>query len=197
MYSAIQGVKYVLESNEVFSGRRFPSRVDRSVSKFYREPHRTPDGGRPGSCREDLMFVRSLFPVDLLGLLKWRSNTSLLQQNLRQLMKVDGGEVVKVTQTPGVARCGVLPCVGGSRHCLLGSVRFHQNPSIRWLLVDVDMHLHVDRLHLGFWLVGWSGFTGKETGFGFNPVLCSGSGGQSTESLVLAVCFPCDLGLIS
>ncbi|RXM36003.1 Dedicator of cytokinesis protein 1, partial [Acipenser ruthenus] len=34
--------------------------------------------------------------VDLLGLLKWRSNTSLLQQNLRQLMKVDGGEVVKV-----------------------------------------------------------------------------------------------------
>jgi hypothetical protein len=39
-----------------------------------------------------------LFAVDLLGLLKWRSNTNLLQQNLRQLMKVDGGEVVKVTQ---------------------------------------------------------------------------------------------------
>lgn len=38
----------------------------------------------------------AFFPVDLLGLLKWRSNTSLLQQNLRQLMKVDGGEVVKV-----------------------------------------------------------------------------------------------------
>lgn len=37
-----------------------------------------------------------VFPVDLLGLLKWRSNTSLLQQNLRQLMKVEGGEVVKV-----------------------------------------------------------------------------------------------------
>lgn len=37
-----------------------------------------------------------LIPVDLLGLLKWRSNTSLLQQNLCQLMKVDGGEVVKV-----------------------------------------------------------------------------------------------------
>lgn len=34
--------------------------------------------------------------MDLLGLLKWRSNTSLLQQNLRQLMKVEGGEVVKV-----------------------------------------------------------------------------------------------------
>lgn len=41
---------------------------------------------------------RFLFPVDLLGLLKWRSSTSLLQQNLRQLMKVDGGEVVKVTR---------------------------------------------------------------------------------------------------
>lgn len=38
-----------------------------------------------------------LFLVDLLGLLKWRSNTNLLQQNLKQLMKVDGGEVVKVT----------------------------------------------------------------------------------------------------
>ncbi|ELR55761.1 Dedicator of cytokinesis protein 1, partial [Bos mutus] len=36
--------------------------------------------------------------VDLLGLLKWRSNTNLLQQNLRQLMKVDGGEVVKFLQ---------------------------------------------------------------------------------------------------
>uniref|UniRef100_A0A3B3UEC3 Dedicator of cytokinesis 1 n=1 Tax=Poecilia latipinna TaxID=48699 RepID=A0A3B3UEC3_9TELE len=36
--------------------------------------------------------------VDLLGLLKWRSNTSLLQQNLCQLMKVDGGEVVKFLQ---------------------------------------------------------------------------------------------------
>ncbi|XP_016123436.1 dedicator of cytokinesis protein 1-like, partial [Sinocyclocheilus grahami] len=36
--------------------------------------------------------------VDLLGLLKWRSNTSLLQQNLRHLMKVEGGEVVKFLQ---------------------------------------------------------------------------------------------------
>ncbi|XP_042193007.1 dedicator of cytokinesis protein 1 isoform X3 [Callorhinchus milii] len=36
--------------------------------------------------------------VDLLGLLKWRSNINLLQQNLRQLMKVDGGEVVKFLQ---------------------------------------------------------------------------------------------------
>uniref|UniRef100_A0A8C1W6I9 Dedicator of cytokinesis 1 n=1 Tax=Cyprinus carpio TaxID=7962 RepID=A0A8C1W6I9_CYPCA len=34
--------------------------------------------------------------VDLLGLLKWRSNISLLQQNLCHLMKVEGGEVVKV-----------------------------------------------------------------------------------------------------
>ncbi|XP_068114977.1 dedicator of cytokinesis protein 1 [Hyperolius riggenbachi] len=36
--------------------------------------------------------------VDLLGLLKWRSNTNLLQQNLQQLMNVDGGEVVKFLQ---------------------------------------------------------------------------------------------------
>ncbi|XP_078269755.1 dedicator of cytokinesis protein 1 isoform X2 [Rhinoraja longicauda] len=36
--------------------------------------------------------------VDLLGLLKWRSNTNILQQNLRQLMKVDGEEVVKFLQ---------------------------------------------------------------------------------------------------
>ncbi|KAM3835092.1 dedicator of cytokinesis protein 1 isoform 2-T2 [Vipera latastei] len=36
--------------------------------------------------------------VDLLGLLKWRSNTNILQQNLKQLMKVDGGEVVKFLQ---------------------------------------------------------------------------------------------------
>ncbi|KAK7918810.1 hypothetical protein WMY93_010094 [Mugilogobius chulae] len=40
----------------------------------------------------------NLRAVDLLGLLKWRSNTSLLQQNLRQLMKVEGGEVVKFLQ---------------------------------------------------------------------------------------------------
>lgn len=44
---------------------------------------------------------RVLFAVDLLGLLKWRSNTNLLQQNLRQLMKVDGGEVVKVMWAVG------------------------------------------------------------------------------------------------
>ncbi|MGH0149057.1 UNVERIFIED_CONTAM: hypothetical protein FKN15_052832 [Acipenser sinensis] len=36
--------------------------------------------------------------VDLLGLLKWRSNPSLLEQNLRKLMKVEGGEVVKFLQ---------------------------------------------------------------------------------------------------
>uniref|UniRef100_A0A8C4YD12 Dedicator of cytokinesis 1 n=1 Tax=Gopherus evgoodei TaxID=1825980 RepID=A0A8C4YD12_9SAUR len=34
--------------------------------------------------------------MDLLVFCKWRSNTNLLQQNLRQLMKVDGGEVVKI-----------------------------------------------------------------------------------------------------
>lgn len=47
-------------------------------------------------CGNDFVFV-CLFSVDLLGLLKWRTNTSLLQQNLRQLMKVEGGEVVKVS----------------------------------------------------------------------------------------------------
>lgn len=51
-------------------------------------------GGRQGpGPGTDLASVS----VDLLGLLKWRSNTNLLQQNLRQLMKVDGGEVVKVS----------------------------------------------------------------------------------------------------
>uniref|UniRef100_G1NWY2 Dedicator of cytokinesis 1 n=1 Tax=Myotis lucifugus TaxID=59463 RepID=G1NWY2_MYOLU len=59
-----------------------------------------PGRGPPGASRggpgpgTDLASV----PVDLLGLLKWRSNTNLLQQNLRQLMKVDGGEVVKFLQ---------------------------------------------------------------------------------------------------
>lgn len=54
--------------------------------------------------------------VDLLGLLKWRSNTSLLQQNLRQLMKVDGGEVVKV------------------RACLQGPASMSGSPAGKWYL---------------------------------------------------------------
>uniref|UniRef100_A0A4W3GF40 Dedicator of cytokinesis protein 2-like n=1 Tax=Callorhinchus milii TaxID=7868 RepID=A0A4W3GF40_CALMI len=36
--------------------------------------------------------------VDLLGLLKWRSNVGFLNENLRKLMKVDGGEIVKFLQ---------------------------------------------------------------------------------------------------
>uniref|UniRef100_H3AEM9 DOCK2 protein n=1 Tax=Latimeria chalumnae TaxID=7897 RepID=H3AEM9_LATCH len=40
---------------------------------------------------------RSSMELDLLGLLKWRANTSLLNENLGKLMKVDGGEVVKVS----------------------------------------------------------------------------------------------------
>lgn len=53
----------------------------------------------PGGCAgQELTWP--FVSVDLLGLLKWRSNTSLLQQNLRQLMKVDGGEVVKVPWVP-------------------------------------------------------------------------------------------------
>lgn len=35
-------------------------------------------------------------PVNLLGLLKWRSKPSLLCGNLQKLMNVDGGEVIKV-----------------------------------------------------------------------------------------------------
>uniref|UniRef100_W5LYE7 C2 DOCK-type domain-containing protein n=1 Tax=Lepisosteus oculatus TaxID=7918 RepID=W5LYE7_LEPOC len=38
------------------------------------------------------------FNLDLLGLLKWRSNPSLLEQNLRRLRKVEGGEVMKFLQ---------------------------------------------------------------------------------------------------
>uniref|UniRef100_A0A4W3GFE8 Dedicator of cytokinesis protein 2-like n=1 Tax=Callorhinchus milii TaxID=7868 RepID=A0A4W3GFE8_CALMI len=36
--------------------------------------------------------------LDLLGLLKWRSNVGFLNENLRKLMKVDGGEIVKFLQ---------------------------------------------------------------------------------------------------
>uniref|UniRef100_UPI00358F3F9F dedicator of cytokinesis protein 1-like n=1 Tax=Myxine glutinosa TaxID=7769 RepID=UPI00358F3F9F len=36
--------------------------------------------------------------VDLLGLLKWRSNPDLLESNLKSLHQVDGGEVVKFLQ---------------------------------------------------------------------------------------------------
>lgn len=44
---------------------------------------------------------RSSCPVNLLGLLKWRSKPSLLCGNLQKLMNVDGGEVIKVQ--PGFA----------------------------------------------------------------------------------------------
>lgn len=50
--------------------------------------------GWSGECANVVSLCSPV--VDLLGLLKWRSNTSLLQQNLRHLMKVEGGEVVKV-----------------------------------------------------------------------------------------------------
>ncbi len=56
-------------------------------------------------------FVCLLLSVDLLGLLKWRSNTSLLQQNLRQLMKVEGGEVVKVRRLKKKSSRAMLPTV--------------------------------------------------------------------------------------
>jgi hypothetical protein len=35
-------------------------------------------------------------PVDLLGLLNWRSNSQNIKHNLKKLMEVDGGEIVKV-----------------------------------------------------------------------------------------------------
>lgn len=34
--------------------------------------------------------------VDLLGLLNWRSNSHNIAHNLRKLMEVEGGEIVKV-----------------------------------------------------------------------------------------------------
>lgn len=62
-----------------------------------------------------------LLAVGLLGLLKWRSNTSLLQQNLRQLMKVDGGEVVKVTWAPPQDARALLVDVGADHVVARGS----------------------------------------------------------------------------
>uniref|UniRef100_A0A8C9N770 Dedicator of cytokinesis 2 n=1 Tax=Serinus canaria TaxID=9135 RepID=A0A8C9N770_SERCA len=44
------------------------------------------------------MLSRSSCPVNLLGLLKWRSKPSLLCGNLQKLMNVDGGEVIKFLQ---------------------------------------------------------------------------------------------------
>lgn len=38
----------------------------------------------------------NVFPVDLLGLLNWRSNPEDLEQILQRLMEVEGGEIVKV-----------------------------------------------------------------------------------------------------
>ena len=43
----------------------------------------------------NLFYV--VFPVDLLGLLNWRSNPGDLDQILQRLMEVEGGEIVKVS----------------------------------------------------------------------------------------------------
>lgn len=54
-------------------------------------------GGRWGrAAGEAELSVPSSRPVNLLGLLKWRSQPSLLAGNLQNLMHVDGGEVIKV-----------------------------------------------------------------------------------------------------
>lgn len=38
-----------------------------------------------------------MFPVDLLGLLNWRSHPEDLDQILQRLMEVEGSEIVKVS----------------------------------------------------------------------------------------------------
>lgn len=42
-------------------------------------------------------MVLFCLPVDLLGLLNWRSNPDDLEQILQRLMEVEGGEIVKVS----------------------------------------------------------------------------------------------------
>ncbi|XP_055487442.1 dedicator of cytokinesis protein 2-like [Leucoraja erinacea] len=62
-------------------------------------------GGGHHICSRDSLQISTLVcstkltqNVDLLGLLKWRSNIRALNENLKKLMKVDGGEVVKFLQ---------------------------------------------------------------------------------------------------
>lgn len=44
-----------------------------------------------------ILMCCCFIPVDLLGLLNWRSNPEDLDQILQRLMEVEGGEIVKVS----------------------------------------------------------------------------------------------------
>lgn len=55
-----------------------------------------------------------MIPVDLLGLLNWRSHPEDLDQILQRLMEVEGGEIVKVSAVLTVAML-TLPL--SSRSC--------------------------------------------------------------------------------
>lgn len=78
-----------------------------------------------------VLTAHSSCPVNLLGLLKWRSKPSLLCGNLQKLMNVDGGEVIKVQ--PGFAPLPPWflhsPCPAVGSWAMLGSALEPSQPS--------------------------------------------------------------------
>ncbi|TRY98030.1 hypothetical protein DNTS_013904 [Danionella cerebrum] len=86
MYLSLASTKPEMEERNPLSGKNSQSLGSFSISK---------DSFQISTLVCSTKLTQN---VDLLGLLKWRSNTSLLQQNLRHLMKVEGGEVVKFLQ---------------------------------------------------------------------------------------------------